>query len=168
MRSSVLVLALASSLAAGAALADPINPGVRQMAAQAGVDASNLSTAEVVAKWAVKHDGYHDAAVYRTRRAAGGMMDDSLSNGVDQLATQAGVDPTSLSTVEVAAKWEAQQSRHHSAAPYKASYRAGAASGAMATMISPGRAQLAAQLGVDPALYTAGELYSMKADLWRD
>jgi len=166
MRNSVVALALVSSLAAGAALAAPVNQGVAQMAAQAGVNAANLSAVDVAAAWADKHDS-EAAASYKASYVSGSTSTSNLNTvnqGVAQMAAQAGVNPAHLSAVDVAADWAA---KHESgaAAPYNASYASGVLSSSNSNTISQGRAQLAAQLHVDPALYTSAELYSMKADL---
>ncbi len=166
MRKSALVLGLVASLSAGAALAGSVNQGVAQMAAQAGVNPANLSAADVAAAWSAKHD-IDAAAPYEAVYVTGSTSSSNyngINQGVAQMAAQAGVNPAHLSAVDVAADWAAKHD-NHAAAPYSASYASGVLSSSNSATISQGRAQLAAQLRVDPALYTSAELYNMKADL---
>lgn len=166
MRKSALVLGLVASLSAGAALAGSINPGVAQLAAQAGVNAANLSAADAASAWSFKHDN-DAAAPYNANFVSGSLSSSnygSVNAGVAQMAAQAGVNPANLSAVDVAADWAAKHD-NDAAAPYNAAYASGSLSTSSTQTISAGRAQLAAQLRVDPAAYTSAELYNMKADL---
>lgn len=169
MRKSALVLGLVASLSAGAALAGSINPGVAQLAAQAGVNAANLSASDVAALWTAKHDN-DAAAPYNAAFVSGSLSSSNygaVNAGVAQLAAQAGVNAANLSAADVAADWAAKRD-NDAAAPYDASYATGTLSSASSQVISGGRAQLAAQLGVDPAAYSAAELAGMKANLSND
>lgn len=166
MRNSALVLGLVASLSAGAAMAGTVNSGVAQMAAQAGVNAATISASDVASAWSAKHDN-DAAAPYDAVYVSGSLSSSNVggvNQGIAQMAAQAGVNPATLSAADVASDWAAKRD-NHAAAAYSASYSTGVISSSSSNHISAGRAQLAAQLHVDPALYTSAELANMKADL---
>lgn len=169
MRKSAVVLGLVAALSGGAALANSVNPGVAQLAAQAGVNAANLSAADVAAEWAFKHDT-DAAASYEPGYVSGALSSSNagaVNAGVAQLAAQAGVNAANLSAADVAAEWAFKRD-NDAAADYDARFVSGAVSAKDAGLITPARAQLAAQLGLNPADYSFAELAGIKAGLNTD
>lgn len=120
MTSKALFAALALSLTAGAALAQSINPGVAQLAAQAGVEPGLYSQAQLIRLIDAQQDNQNAEVDY------------ILANPEGPVAVSRGVtEGTTLS-------------------------QANAAGG-----VNAGVAQLAAQAGVQPGLYSQAQLIQL-------
>ena len=116
MRNSALIAGLVAVLSAGAVAAQPVPAGIAQLAAQAGVNAADYSTSEIVGLWSAVRD--NDAAAPYSADLAAVNADVSRGSASLSVGTEAGV--------------------------------------------SAGKAQLAAQLGVNPADYSFAQLISLK------
>ena len=99
--------------------------------------------------------------------AAGAAFAAPVSSGAAQLAAQVGVNAEDYTAGQLAALWSAKHDAD-AAAPFeavKAATNAVSVSSQGAASISPARAQLAAQLGVNPADYSTAELVALVAQL---
>lgn len=96
--------------------------------------------------------------------SAGAASAQGVSPGIAQLAAQAGVDAAHYSADEVIALWNAKRD-NDAAAPYAAPAHGVASNVTLSSggaAISAGHAQLAAQLGVDPAEYSIAQIIALK------
>ena len=96
--------------------------------------------------------------------SAGAVSAQGVSPGIAQLAAQAGVDAAHYSADEVIALWNSKRD-NDAAAPYAAPAHGVASNVTLSSggaAISAGHAQLAAQLGVDPAEYSIGQIIALK------
>lgn len=160
------LLASAAVLAAlsGAALASSPVPGVTagdaQLALTAGVEPGRYSRAELIRIIEAKRDNDNTAVQYYLSGANRGSAPANDSAGAVQLALTAGVEPGVYSVAELIQIIEAKRENDTELLNFILSgeNRQGERAG-----ISPGKAQLAATLGVNAADYTLAELVSMTA-----
>ncbi|MDD8022506.1 MAG: hypothetical protein PHX82_05310 [Paracoccaceae bacterium] len=153
MRTSTITLSLIALLAAGAASAQAISPAQLQLAARLGVDASQYSMSQLVALNIAKSDDNRAAPFSLTPvgEASG------TTAGDRQLAAQAGVNAANYTTAELVALNDALRAGKFDAAEAIISH-----GGKDRTdTITAGRAQLAAQAGVNAADYTVAQLVAM-------
>ncbi|MEZ5686940.1 MAG: hypothetical protein R3D78_14145 [Paracoccaceae bacterium] len=99
--------------------------------------------------------------------AAGAALASPVSQGAAQLAAQAGVSAQDYTAGQLAGLWAGLRDNDSAAAPYTAP-AASVMSSKNGAAIPAGRAQLAAQLGVDAGAYTSAQLYGMVAQLDRN
>ena len=159
MRNSMIALTMTAVLAAGAAGAQSITAGTAQLTAQIGVDASQYSSGEIAAMWANARDNnFAGNKVMSEPKELG-----YVNAGTAQLAAQAGVAPGTLSAGELEAVIE--QGRKYGPRA-EAKLIAAKTTPSERPEISAGQAQLAAQLGVNPADYTVAELTALRAQVF--
>jgi hypothetical protein len=161
---SLLISSLIASLTAGIAapaFAGGISQGDAQVAAYLGVPAGQYSPAELTLLEQAKRD--NDAQAYAFI-LSGGLADRvSTSNGASQgdtqLANTLGVTPGAYSLSDLIALQDARKDGDAEAAKAILGHDVTAADGA--GTVTPGKAALAAQLGVNPADYSLSQLSAM-------
>jgi hypothetical protein len=165
----LLISAAALALSAGVAVA---NPGLEQLAASAGVSAKDFSVAQLVRLTEAQRNNDADEVRFILSQAGqGGLSRSDMGTGNvsqdAQLAAAAGVAPGLYSANELQRLIEARRNNDAEAINFLLSggNRNGAAP---ADVVSPGKAQLAASLGLNPADYTLNQLIAIKAEQLSD
>jgi hypothetical protein len=153
MRNPTITLSLIALLTGGAASAQAISPAQLQLAARLGVDASQYSTSQLVALEAAKSD--NESAAPFSLVPAGKVAGPTA--GDRQLAAQAGVNAEDYTTAELVSLNEALRAGKFEVAEAIISHGGKNRTDA----ITAGRAQLAAQAGVNPADYTVPQLVAL-------
>ncbi len=148
------------ALAAGTSLASAASPGIQQMANQAHVSADAYTPAEIARLIEAQREG--DAETVRA------ILNHAITDGSNTVGSAAnaqfegllGVEPGRYTTAELVALERAQLDNDPRAAAYILT-GANRAAPADASAVTPGEAQIAARLGVNPADYTLNELGAM-------
>ena len=161
------LLASAAILAAisGAALASSPVPGVSagdaQLALTAGVEPGRYSRAELIRILDAKRENDAGAVQYYLSGANRTSAAGNDSAGAVQLALTAGVEPGAYSVPELIQIIDAKRENDTELLNFilSGANRQGEGEG-----VSPGKAQLAASLGLNPADYTLAELAVLTAD----
>lgn len=161
------LLASAAILAAfsGAALASSPVPGVSagdaQLALTAGVEPGRYSRAELIRILDAKRENDAGAVQYYLSGANRTSAAGNDSSGAVQLALTAGVEPGAYSVPELIQIIDAKRENDTELLNFilSGANRQGEREG-----VSPGKAQLAASLGLNPADYTLAELAVLTAD----
>jgi hypothetical protein len=161
---SAAVVAL--GLAAGAASAQSVNPGLEQLAALAGVNAAGYTQADLVNLIDAQRSNDQEKAAFITATASGvasraetaGYV--GLSQGDVQLAKLAGVEPGVYSASELNRLIAAKNANDPQTVAFILNHTDRVDAGGLGT-VSQGKAQLAAQLGVNPADYTLAQLSAL-------
>lgn len=161
------LLASAAVLAAlsGAALASSPVPGVSagdaQLALTAGVEPGRYSRAELIQIIEAKRENDAGAVQYFLSGANRASAVGNDSAGAVQLALTAGVEPGVYSVPELIQIIEAKRENDAERLNFilSGANREGERAG-----VSPGKAQLAASLGLNPADYTLAELVLLTSD----
>ncbi|WP_376874892.1 hypothetical protein [Albirhodobacter sp. R86504] len=153
-------LTLAAILLAGAANAASVNAGQAQLAAQLGVSPTEYTLSELTK---LKTDREEDG--YALNRNAPGLVDTSVSGGYnagkEQLAAQLGVNSADYTLAQLTQiKSERQEDGF---GLIDQNYKADFGSSDTGSN-NAGKAQLAAQLRVNPNDYTLTELTAIAAD----
>ena len=163
---SALIAGLAAGLSLTAVLpafADGVSAGDQQLAAYLGVPAGAYSTSELVALDAAK--SANDAQTYAYILDGGLSARVSTSNGASvsggdaQLAASLGLEPGAYSVSDMIAIQDALRDGDTTTANAILAHEVTGNVGA--GTVTPGKAQLAAQLGVDPSAYSLSQLVSM-------
>ncbi|MCU0898894.1 MAG: hypothetical protein MUC82_00190 [Cypionkella sp.] len=161
---SAAALALTAGLAAA-------NPGVDQLAAEAGVAPGVLTQAQLIRLIDAQRD--NDDATVRFILSQAGQADVTRSNmgagsvsSDAQLAAAAGVAPGQYTTNELYMLIEARRDNDQQRADFILSGEI--RNGASVDGSAAAKAQLAGPLGVNPDDYTLSELVQLNADLNRD
>lgn len=166
MSMKTLSAALVLTLVAGAAGAQSLASASGQLAASAGVAPGLYTDAQLVQLVEAKHD--HDTALYNLIVSQAGNTTYSTLNEagpVDtQLAASVGVNPGSLSTVDLIELSQAQHDHDAQAEKFILSGEAAKArtDNTPASEVTAAKVQLAAAAGVDPSKYTLNQLASMQ------
>lgn len=154
MLKSILTPALiALSLAGAANAAQPSNDA--QLAAAAGVAAGQYSASELQLIINARND--NDPAALSYYLSGSNRADKGAGDSSGQLAKLAGVQPGSLSAADLVNLKQARKENDAEQVAYIISGVAHAAPVA-ADVVTPGKAQLAALVGVNPAAYTLSQL----------
>lgn len=156
----------ASLTAAAIALAVPAfaNPGTDQLALQLGVEPGSLSLSELIRLEDARSE--NDAETVRfllSGMDTVGRADNTAAGGnagADQLASLLGVDPGAYTVAELIRLEDARAAGDVETVRFILSGETRVETGAAGT-VSPGKTQLAALLGVDPAAYTTAELIEL-------
>ena len=158
-------IALATALSAGVASAQSVNPGVAQLAAEAGVPAGALSTNDLYRLIEAQRSNDDATVRFLLDRVAGSTnvstMGANVSNDV-QLARSAGVAPGLYSASDLIDIEEARREGDTSALNILLS---GAKYSPETARSDAGKAQLAASLGVNAADYSLAELTVLRAEM---
>lgn len=162
---TLMISAAALALTAGIAAA---NPGVDQLAAQAGVSANDFTQAQLIQLLDAQRDNDAERVNFILSQAGtGAAVRGGTGTGVAsvdaQLAAAAGVEPGRFTINELQLLVEAKRDNDVQMTNFILSGQ-NRANGKPAAVVSPGQAQLAALLGVDATQYTLAELTKLYAD----
>lgn len=161
LTASALILAALTGAAAASSAQPRLNAGDVQLAHSAGVEPGRYSRAELINIIDARQDGetsrlnYVLSGANRTSGAATGTA------GLDQLAASAGVEPGQFTANELQRLIIAKAEGDTNEVRFVVSGNARAAANP-AAVVTPGEAQLAAAIGVDPAQYTLAELIALQ------
>ncbi len=156
MLKSILTPALIALTLAGSGAAFAAQPtSDAQLAASAGVAAGQYTAAELQAIIDARRDNDTSALNYYLSGANRSGAAQSDASG--QLANLAGVAPGTYSASELALIIEARKDNDAARVAYILS-NTNRSTAAEAAAVTPGEAQIAAALGLDPAQYTLSEL----------
>lgn len=156
MSIKTLSTAVAFALVAGAAAAQTVSPGDAQLAALAGVEPGVYSRAQLIQLNEARRDG--DAN--RVRFILGQTGADASRN---EFGAASPVVGSGLTAAEQLALTEARRENDRNTERYILSGANRAAVANPASVVTPGEAQLAALVGVDPADYTLAELVALQS-----
>lgn len=156
MLKSILTPALIALTLAGSGAAFAASPSAdAQLAASAGVAAGQYTPAELQAIIDARRD--NDTSALNYYLSGSNRTAPAQTDAAGQLANLAGVAPGTYSASELALIIEARKDNDAEQAAFILSGKNRAAS-AEASAVTPGEAQIAASLGLDPAQYTLAEL----------
>ena len=168
---TLTIAALATALTAGVVSAQTVNPGVAQLAASVGVSATSFTPAQLIRLEQAQRENDQHAIDFILSQANGSVSRSdkgaSLSAGDVQLSRIAGVEPGLYSTSELVRLIDAQRDNDSELVRFITS-GADRQSADESLVVSPGKAQLAALLGVNPAEYTLAELVQLSSDATDD
>lgn len=161
---TLMISAAALALTAGFAAA---NPGIDQLAANAGVSPEGYTQAQLIELRQAQLDN-DDARVQFIMSQAGdtSMIRSDMGAGASadaQLAATAGVEPGVYTTNELKRLIEAKRNNDTQTTNFILSGESRAAANP-ASVVTPGQAQMAAVLGVDASDYSLSELSALFAD----
>lgn len=158
-------IALVSALGAGVASA---NSGIDQLAASVGVSANGFTQAQLIQLKIAQRDNDQQRIDFILSQVRGSNV--SVSNKGDvaisqdaQLAANAGVAPGLYTANELQRLIVAKRNNNDEAVNYILS-GASREGGEAAGTVSPGKAQLAGALGLNPNDYTLSELVTLSGD----
>ena len=139
------------------------NLGKDQLALAAGVDANDFTSAELVRlNDAIRANDAEEVAFILSHDNRKRDMVGSSSSGKAQIAASVGADASAYTTTEL---MRIKDAVVEGDAETEAFYRSHAnrAEANPASVVTPGEAQIAASLGVDPADYTLAELATLQS-----
>ncbi|RGP38404.1 hypothetical protein [Pseudotabrizicola alkalilacus] len=159
---TLMISAAALALTAGFAAA---NPGTDQLAAQAGVSANDYTQTQLIQLLQAQQDNDEARVRFIMSQAGEGAVSRSdMGAGVAstdaQLAAAAGVEPGRFTINELQLLIEAKRDNDTQMTDFILSGQ-NRANGKPAEVVTPGKAQLAAVLGVDASQYTLTELTAL-------
>lgn len=156
---SSLALVALTGVASASSPAPRYNAGDAQLALLAGVEVGAYSRAELINILDARRDGDADkVAFYLTGANRQSTAADPAA--LAQLAGSAGVVAGDYSAVELQAVVDAKRENDATAVSFVLNRAAKPAN--PAEVVTPGEAQLAALVGVDPAQYTLAELIALQ------
>lgn len=163
MKSFALVAA--AIVAAGAASAQEVAPGKAQIAAQLGLDAAEYALNELVSIGEARRENDPQAEAYflsrQNRDVRGGVGE--VSPGKAQIAALLGVEAAEFSLNELISIEKARRENDPQLEAFYLSHQNREVRGGVG-QVSPGKAQLAAILGLNPAEYSLGDLAAIEAE----
>ena len=162
---TLMISAAALALTAGIAAA---NPGLDQLAAQAGVSANDYTQGQLIQLLDAQRDNDVERINFIKSQASNGAairsdMGAGSASTDAQLAAAAGVEPGRFTINELQLLIEAKRDNDTQMTNFILSGQ-NRANGKPANVVTPGQAQLAALLGVDASQYTLAELTALYAD----
>ncbi len=156
MLKSILTPALIALTLAGSGAAFAASPSSdAQLAASAGVAVGQFSAAELNSIIIARRD--NDTSALNYYLSGANRSNDAQGDAAGQLANLAGVAPGTYSASELALIIEARKNDDAEQAAFILSGKNRSVA-ADAAAVTPGEAQIAASLGLDPAEYTLSEL----------
>ncbi len=158
LTASALILAALTGAAVASSAQPGLNAGDVQLALSAGVEPGRYSRDELINIIAAREKGETTRLNYflsGANRAA------SAKVGDDQLAASAGVEAGRFTTAELQRLINAKEEGNRAEVNFILS-GANRAAANPAEVVTPGEAQLAAAIGVDPADYTLNELIALQ------
>ena len=166
---TLMISAAALALSAGVALA---NPGIDQLAAEAGVSPNGYTQNQLIQLLeAQRDDDTARAAFIMSQAGQNGVIRSDMGAGSvsndAQLAALAGVEPGVYTINELQRLIEAKADNDNQEVNFILSGE-NRAEAAPANVVTPGQAQLAATLGVDASQYTLAELTQMYGEWLAD
>lgn len=161
LTASALILATLSGAALAASAQPGVNAGDVQLALTAGVEPGAYSRAELINIIEAKRE--NDATRLNYFLSGANRAADSVTSsaGLDQLAASAGVEAGKYTAAELQQLIRARQDGDTEVVNFILS-GANRAAANPAEVVTPGEAQLAALVGVDPAQYTLAELIALQ------
>ena len=164
---TLTIAALATALTAGVVSAQTVNPGVAQLAASVGVSPSVFSASQLIRLEQAQRDNDQQTINFIIGQARGTVSRSdkgaTVSAGDAQLARIAGVEPGLYTTAELVRLIDAQRDNDNEEVDFILS-GTNRATETPSSVVSPGKAQLAAGLGLNPADYTLAELSKLYAE----
>ncbi|SEM57846.1 hypothetical protein SAMN04488103_101532 [Gemmobacter aquatilis] len=160
----IAIIALAAVVAASGASASVTNPGKAQIAAQLGLDASEYSSTELSLIAKARKDADHKAEAFYLSHTNREVRDavGQVNPGKAQIAAQLGLDPAEFTSAELSLIAMAREDGDHQAEAFYLSHT-NRQSPEDASIVTPAKAQIAAQLGVDASAYTSAQLAQLSA-----
>lgn len=164
------LLAVLAIVAAAPAFAAGVSAGDAQLARIAGVEPGVYSTAQLIRLDQARQDNDAETvrfilaspegtlAATRADTSAASLGDSAVSAGAAQFALILGVEPGAYSLDDLT---RLDRARHDNDAETERAILSGALDRPESAIVTPGKAQLAASLGVDPAAYTLAELSAL-------
>ncbi|MEY4983899.1 MAG: hypothetical protein RIR62_2165 [Pseudomonadota bacterium] len=156
---SALILATLSGAALASSATSGVNPGDAQLARIAGVEPGEFSRNELIAIIEAQRENDSSAVNFYLSGANRGSASANDNAGLEQLARLAGVEPGLYTANELVTIIDAQREDDTAKVNY---YLSGANRQGESGLVTPGKAQLAAIAGVNPADYTLAELVAMQ------
>lgn len=160
LTASALVLAALSGAAFASGPQGAINPGDVQLARSAGVEPGQFTRAELIQIIEARRANDPERLNFYLSGSNRGSADITSSPGLDQLARIAGVEPGRFTAAELQQLINARADGDTEVVRFILSGENRKAANP-ANVVTPGQAQLAASLGVDPSAYTLAELVAM-------
>lgn len=158
LAASALILAALTGAAAASSAQPGLNAGDVQLALSAGVEPGRYSRVELINIIEAREQGETTRLNYFL---SGANRASTASVGNDQLAAAAGVEPGRFTTNELHRLITAQDEGDRAEVQFILS-GANRVEANPAEVVTPGEAQLAARIGVDPAEYTLSELVALQ------
>ena len=166
---SILALTLVALTApiAGTAFA---GQGADQLAKLVGVPAGAYTVAQMIQLQDAQREGDKAAEAFILGQGNDGISRSTMSvdgvgsSGAEQLARLVGVTPGAYSTSEMIRLQEAINENDRAAIAFILGGSDGGNTGSDIGIVTPGKAQLAASLGLDPAAHTTAELVARYLD----
>ena len=161
MRINTFATSVAFAVMASAGFAQSINPGVAQLAAQAGVNPANYSQAQIVELINARRDNDSTTVDAILAQGKSGITASTASQapvGNVQLARLAGVAPGQYSAAELTQLIDAQREGDSDTAAFILNH---GNRDTNESVTNAGRVQLATLAGVDAADYTLAQLTDM-------
>ena len=155
MSQKILSGVFAVMLASGASFAQSVSPGNVQLAASAGVEPGVYTTAQMIQIIEARREGDARQLAFLLSQSS------PVATRTDFTATVTSAAPEGLSVVEQIQLQEARREHDNTSQTFiltGTNRRAPLG----ASVVTPGEAQLAALIGVDPADYTLAELVAMQ------
>ena len=165
MFKSIITPALIAVTLAGGAYAAPatgVNAGTAQLALYAGVSADKYTADELIQIVNAKRNNDISTLNFYLSGENRAAPSPSLNAGDIQLARIVGVVPGEYSATEWNRIIDARRNNNPNEVAFILSHE-NRVQQADASVVTPGEAQLAAELGVDPAAYTLSQLSTMYA-----
>lgn len=159
LSASALILAALTGAAAASSVQPGLNAGDVQLALSAGVEPGRYSRAELINIIDARQDGETTRLNYYlsgANRSSGASAD-----GGAQLAASAGVEPGQFTATELQRLINAKADNDTAEVRFILSGQ-NRKEANPAEVVTPGEAQLAAAIGVDPAQYTLAELVALQ------
>lgn len=168
MSIKTVTAALVLVAATGAAQAQDVNPGIEQLAAQAGVNAADFTVSQLISLQDAIDSNNVERTQFilsqaRTQTTRATLTADTTSPAYRQLEAGLGVEPGRFSPAELSQLAAARRSDEPARAAYILSGENRADGADDAT--NAGKLQLAAALGLNPDDYTLAELTARVQDL---
>ncbi len=155
-----LFLSTLAAVAFGAFAANAVSPGLSQLAVQAGVEPGAYTASELARLIEAKRDNDAELVRFILNHGAADASDAVGTAGNAQFEGTLGVEAGRYTTAELVAISNARLENDAEAEAY---VRSGAnrAAPADASVVTPGEAQIAAGLNLDPARYTLADLAAL-------
>jgi hypothetical protein len=161
LTASALILAALTGAAAASSAQPGLNAGDVQLALSAGVQPGEYNRAELINIIEARQDGETTRLNYFLSGANRSSTSSANNAGLDQLAASAGVEPGQFNANELQRLIQAKADGDTTEVRFILS-GANRTAPNPAEVVTPGEAQLAAAIGVDPAQYTLAELVALQ------
>jgi hypothetical protein len=157
------LVAATLALSATAFAANAASPAAEQLAAKLHLNADAYSLTELNQIDQALRDGDAQAANYYIKGENRVALPTAVTPGRAQIAAQLGLDPANYTLAELSVIDSARKANNAELAAFYTSGRNRDVAGGVG-VVSPGKVQLAASLGVNPADYSLTQLAAMYLD----